>query len=141
MTLDADKGALVRQLFRLLDAKRNGVLGPEELEIFTHHMGNIEPNKRENYNHLSQTRSVHEGRWTVEDFSTLCLAALEKHGEKVFGGLIKGLIETREDEKLQNKLMWQMKAVGIDVRCQTSFPLAYILCLVVLFAVRLPDEM
>ena len=131
-SLDPVQGALVRQAFRLLDDNRNNLLGPEELEIFLHHMGNLS-------NYSTFSKSVYEDSWTVEDFSSLCLAALTKHGEQRFGILLKGLIDTRTDEHLVEKIAWQRLGVRVDVICQRIFPIAYALCLVALFSFELPD--
>ena len=116
----------------LLDDNRNNLLGPEELEIFLHHMGNLS-------NYSTFSKSVYEDSWTVEDFSSLCLAALTKHGEQRFGILLKGLIDTRTDEHLVEKIAWQRLGVRVDGICQRIFPIAYALCLVALFSFELPD--
>ena len=81
------------------------------LEVLFHHMGHVEPLPS-----AGISRSVYEGGWTVEEFSALCLAALNRHGEHTFNNLIKSLIETRTEEAAQSKLRWQMAAVNIDVR-------------------------
>ena len=130
---------------RVDSAKRNGVLGPEELEIFSHHMGHVEmptdDNKLGRVAKVVESSSLLDSVWTIEDFSSLCIAAINQLGEHKFNLLLKGLIETITDETMQSKLSWQMSAVNVDVKCQYFFPFAYTLSLIGLFSMirNLPD--
>lgn len=130
-SLDPVQGALVRQAFRLLDARRAFVLGPEELDVFYQHMGHVEPKPRPD----NAPRPL-DAAWTIEDFSHLCLAAVAKHGEARFDVLLKGLIETRTDAAMQHKIMWQRAALRVDIWSQRILPLAYAVCLIVLFSAK-----
>jgi len=129
MELDPVQASLVRKAFRLLDSMsaRLGVLGPAQLEYFAHHMGRLPKDL------ASAHDENHDGLWSIEEFSTLCVALIKLHGDEKFKVLVEGLLESYEHRGRLFQVYWEGWALFWDFMCICILIPSYTLALFVLF--------
>ena len=137
--LDPVQAALVRKAFRLLDSMSAlmGVLGPEQMQYFAHHMGKLPTGL------LLRADDNEDGLWSIEEFSQLCVELIKMHGNDKFRILVEGLLESYAHKRQLHEVYWHGWALWLDYVMGISLTTLYSLALAVLFSFmgRLEEEL
>ena len=114
-----------------------GVLGPEQMQYFAHHMGKLPTGL------LLRADDNEDGLWSIEEFSQLCVELIKMHGNDKFRILVEGLLESYAHKRQLHEVYWHGWALWLDYVMGISLTTLYSLALAVLFSFmgRLEEEL
>ena len=92
------------------------------MEYFAHHFGRLPKELRD-------TDTNHDGYWSIEEFSHLCVRLIGIYGDVKFRMLVEGLLESYEHRIKLHHVYWHGWALWLDYVSLVLLPVAYTICL------------
>lgn len=93
-----------------------------QMEYFAHHFGRLPKELRD-------TDTNHDGYWSIEEFSHLCVRLIGIYGDVKFRMLVEGLLESYEHRIKLHHVYWHGWALWLDYVSLVLLPVAYTICL------------
>ena len=93
---------------------------------FTRHVGEFAESHFERFDNG-------DGMWSLTEFSRMCVAMINHHGDEKFAKLIEGLAESLEGKLEERRAFWQSLAMRTDQIFLFVLPISYGAFLLIMF--------